>query len=101
MVNASVTSSPSECLSGVGGTGKSFLIHALRSVIHSIWGTQDLECAITAPTGFAAFNVIGLTIHKMFILPIEHDGKEAQYWSISKANQKIMKSILRSAKLTS
>ena len=58
-------------VSGVGGTGKSFLIHALKSLIHQIWPSSDLSCAIAAPTGLAAFNVGGMTIHRLFYLPIE------------------------------
>ena len=36
-------------VSGVGGTGKFFLIHALKSLIHQIWPSSDLSCAIAAP----------------------------------------------------
>ena len=57
-------------VSGVEGTGKSFLIHALKSLIHQIWPSSDLSCAIAAPTGLAAFNVGGMTIHTgSFIFP--------------------------------
>ena len=80
-------------ISGVGGTGKSFLIEAI------IWQSEDLKCAITAPTGLAAFNVGGVTIHRLFQLPIEHEGKEAGYWALPKAAQKVMKSTLRSLKV--
>ena len=86
-------------VSGVGGTGKSFLIHALKCLIDSLWQTDDLTCAIAAPTGLAAFNVGGVTIHRLFQLPIEHEGKQAGYWSLSKAAQKVMRSTLRSLKM--
>ena len=62
-------------VSGVGGTAKSFLIHALKSLIHQIWPSSDLSCPIAAPTGLAAFNVRGMTIHRLFHLPIEHEGR--------------------------
>ena len=52
--------------------------------------------AVAAPTGLSAFNVGGLTIHRLFQLPIEHEGKTAGYWSLSKASQKVMKTKLRS-----
>lgn len=57
-------------VSGVGGTGKSFLINILRKYI-----TQKLnkEVAVAAPTGIAAFNVNGITIHRLFKLPVEID----------------------------
>ena len=54
---------------------------------------------IAAPTGLAAFNVGGMTIHRLFHLPIEHEGRQAGYWSLSKTSQKVMKSTLRSLKL--
>ena len=83
-------------VSGVGGTRKSVLIHVLKRLIHQIWPSSDLPCAITAPTGLAAFNVRGMTIHRLFQIPIEH---EACYWSLSKASHKVMKSTLMSLKL--
>ena len=59
-------------VSGVGGTGKSFLIEAIKALVISVWPLDDLVCAIAAPTGLAAFNVGGTTIHRLFQLPIEH-----------------------------
>ena len=86
-------------ISGVGGTGKSFLIEAIKAFVDDLWSSTDLKCAITAPTGLAAFNVGGVTIHRLFQLPIEHEGKEAGYWSLSKAAQKVMRTALRSLKV--
>ena len=67
--------------------------------IHKVSKISDLSCAIAAPTGLAAFNVGGMTIHRLFHLPIEHEGRQAGYWSLSKPSQKVMKSTLRSLKL--
>ena len=78
-------------VSGVGGTGKSFLIEAIKLLVADIWPSDDVTCAISAPTGLAAFNVGGTTIHRLFQLPIEHEGKTATYWSLPKAAQKVMK----------
>ena len=86
-------------ISGVGGTGKSFLIEAIKAFVDDLWSSTDLKCAITAPTGLAPFNVGGVTIHRLFQLPIEHEGKEAGYWSLSKAAQKVMRTALRSLKV--
>ena len=47
-----------------------------------LWETDDLKCAVTAPTGLASFNVGGVTIYRIFWLPIEHEGKEAGYWAL-------------------
>ena len=86
-------------VSGVGGTGKSFLIEAIKLLVARIWPLDDVTCAISAPTGLATFNVGGITIHRLFQLPIEHKGKTATYWSLPKAAQKVMKTTLHSLKL--
>ena len=52
-------------ISGTAGTGKSHLIHALRSRL------GDRRCKVVAPTGVAAFNVSGSTIHHLFHLPVQ------------------------------
>ena len=52
-------------ISGTAGTGKSHLINALRSRL------GDRRCKVVAPTGVAAFNVSGSTIHHMFHLPVQ------------------------------
>ena len=89
-------------VSGVGGTGKSFLIETLRSLVKEIWkddASNDTICAVAAPTGPAAYNVDGVTVHQLFQLPIQHEGKTAGYWSLSKVTQKVMHTNLRSLKL--
>ena len=86
-------------VSGVRGTGKSFLIEAIRGLVASIWPDHDLTYAITAPTGLAAFNVGGVTVHRLFQLPIEHEGRTAGYWSLSKDSQKTLKTTLRHVKV--
>ena len=88
-------------ISGVGGTGKSFLIETVRALIANIWPEHDYTCAITAPTGIASFNVLlgGITVHLLFPLPIEHEGKTAGYWSLPKISQKTLKVYLRYVKV--
>ena len=49
---------------GEGGTGKSYLIKAIRNFLQS-------RCAIAAPTGKAAFNIGGVTLHSLLQLPIK------------------------------
>ena len=83
-------------VSGVGGTGKSFLIETIKMLVNAI---ENLTCAVAAPTGLAAFNVSGITIHRLFQLPIEHEGKTAGYWSLSKDSQKVMRNRLHHVKL--
>ena len=86
-------------VSGVGGTGKSFLIETIKALVCEEWPSKDITCAIIVSTGLAAFNVGGATIHRLFQLPVEHDSKTAGYWSLPKSSQKVMRSTLRSVKL--
>jgi hypothetical protein len=86
-------------VSGVGGTGKSFLIEAIRALVYGMWSSDSLLCAIAAPTGLAAFNVGGITMHRLFQLPVEHTAKAAGYWSLPKQSQKVMRATLCDVKL--
>ena len=86
-------------VSGVGGTGKSFLIETNKAWVNSTWSLDCLTCAIAAPTGLAAFNVGGITIHRLFQLAVEHEGKSATHWSLPKPSQKVMKNTLRHVKI--
>ena len=58
---------------GVGSMGKSFLIEAIKLLVHSIWMSKELTVVVVSPTGLVAFNVDGLSIHRLFQLPIEHE----------------------------
>ena len=78
-------------VSGVGGTGKSFLIATVKALIDSLWTTEDITCAIAAPTGRAAYNVGGITLHRLFQLQVEHDSRDATYWQLCAESQKIMR----------
>jgi hypothetical protein len=49
---------------GTAGTGKSFLIQALRNLLGD-------KCVVVAPTGVAASNIDGNTIHNMFAIPVQ------------------------------
>ena len=88
-------------ISGVGGTGKSFLIETIRQQVSEIWkdDSADIKCAVGAPTGLASYNIGGVTVHCMFLLPIEHEGKTAGYWPLSKVTQKVMHTNLSRLKL--
>nr|XP_058955383.1 uncharacterized protein LOC131782657 [Pocillopora verrucosa] len=50
-------------INGFAGTGKSYLISALRSLL-------QLSCIVTATTGKASFNINSKTIHSLLNLPI-------------------------------
>ena len=89
-------------VSGVDGTGKSFLIETIKSQEKEIWKdhvSDETTGAIAAPTRLAAYNVGGMTVHHLFQLPIEHEGKTAGYWPLSKLAQKVMRTNLCSLKL--
>lgn len=77
----------------------SFLIDTVKALVNHLWPSCDFTCAVVAPTGLAAFNVSGITIHRLFQLPIEHEGKTAEYWSLPKAALKVMKTTLRNVKM--
>ena len=62
-------------VSGVGGTGKSFLIETIKAQVAEMWNMDNpdtITCAVAAPTGLAAFNIGGVTAHRLFQLPVEH-----------------------------
>ena len=56
-------------ISGTAGTGKSYLINCLRLLL------QD-KVRVAAPTGVAAFNVDGHTLHSLLSLPTKGDYKD-------------------------
>ena len=65
-------------VSGQGGTGKSKVINTLHQSVSKQLTCNGLPVVVAAPTGLAAFNIGGKTIHRLFCLPIEH-GKPADY----------------------
>ena len=83
-------------VSGVGRTRKMFLIEAIRAqadAIRSLQGSNSLIYAFAAPTGLAAFNAGGVTLHHLLQLPIEHEGKGEGYWPLSMEVQKCLRHI--------
>lgn len=54
---------------GVAGTGKSYLINALRNLLQN-------KCVVTATTGKASYNIKGITIHSLLKLPVGPRGKK-------------------------
>ena len=76
-------------ISGCGSTGKSYLIKTIK-----IWvcTATDKHVAVTAPTSIAAFNINGLTIHRLLQLPVEH-GKTPQHRPLSDDSFKIIDNV--------
>ena len=54
-------------INGVTGTGKRYLIIAIRNLLQS-------KCAVTATTGKVAYNIRGVTVHSLLKLPIGSRG---------------------------
>ncbi|KYQ48169.1 DNA repair and recombination protein pif1, mitochondrial [Trachymyrmex zeteki] len=82
-------------VSGEGGTGKSFLIETIK---HWIRIHLKKATAIFAPTGIAAFNIEGLTIHRMFQLPVTHEFT-AKYTHLSDMILKTLRDKLKTVEL--
>ena len=57
-------------LSGTAGSGKSYLIMALRQRIIDAYPEGCRRIRVCAPTGTAAFNVQGDTLHRVLSLPV-------------------------------
>ena len=58
-------------VSGTAGTGKSYLIHCLRLLLGD-------HVRVAAPTGVAAFNIDGYTLHSLLSLPTKGDFKDLE-----------------------
>ncbi len=56
-------------VSGTAGTGKSYLIHCLQLLLGD-------KVRVAAPTGVAAFNVDGNTLHSLLSLPTKGEFKD-------------------------
>ena len=65
-------------ITGGAGTGKSHVISVVHEHFERAQIGDGCACMLMAPTGVAAFNIGGLTIHKVLNLPVEH-GKRTAY----------------------
>ena len=67
-------------VSGTAGTGKSYLIHCLRLLLQH-------QLCVAAPTGVAAFNIDGHTLHSLLSLPTRGDFKDLEGERLNKLQQ--------------
>ena len=73
------------CLNGPGGTGKSHVIKMIRrDVIYLLQRSMKIEpghplVLLTAPTGLAAFNIDGITLHSAFMLSTSNAPVDKSY----------------------
>jgi hypothetical protein len=56
---------------GCGGTGKSFIIKTIISIVQKVTQLNDM-IQVGAPTGAAAFNVQGSTLHRLLGINVSH-----------------------------
>ena len=66
--------------SGTAGTGKSYLIHCLRLLLQH-------QVVVAAPTGVAAFNIDGHTLHSLLSLPTRGEFKDLEGERLTKLQQ--------------
>ncbi len=59
-------------------------------MLQDINNEQGWLTAVFAPTGLAAFNVNGHTIHRFFKLPVFNDNNDT-HWPLSDQNIKLMR----------
>ena len=59
-------------ITGGAGTGKSHVISVIKEHLERAHIGAGNACVLMAPTGVAAFNIGGLTIHRALNLPVEH-----------------------------
>jgi len=86
-------------VSGCGGTGKSYLINTIAQWLSATnANAKSISVAITAPTGLAAYNVGGVIIHRLLMLPVEH-GSTAKYEELSSTSLSIVCNTLIDLKL--
>ena len=67
-------------VSGTAGTGKSYLIHCLKQLL------QD-TVKVAAPTGVAAFNIGGSTLHSLLHLPTRGEFKQLEGRSLQQLQE--------------
>ncbi len=56
---------------GCGGTGKSFIINTIISIVWKLT-QKNSSIQVGAPTGSAAFNVQGSTLHRLLGINVSH-----------------------------
>ena len=69
-------------ISEAAGTGKSYLIHCLRSLL------QD-KVRVVVPTGVVAFNIDGHTLHSLLYLPMKGEFKDFKGEQLNRIQQSL------------
>lgn len=64
IIDSIINSDKNAFITGQAGSGKTYILDVLRRI-------YDGKCMVVAPTGIAALNAGGVTIHRAFRLPIQ------------------------------
>ena len=95
-LHAQCTSDPLHMfISGSGGTGKSYWIKGVSSYIKQVF---NAPVALMAPTGIAASNINGMTVHRLLHLPVQH-GSVPPYAQLSDETLNQTNNLLKDVKL--
>ena len=86
-------------VSGQGGTGKSYLITALLGFFNVQRNVYNRSCdsIVGAPTGLAAANISGQTLHSIFNVPVEHGGAP-KHSQLNKAKLDLVRVVMKRLK---
>ena len=77
------------------GTGKSFLSEVICDTLRSMHSDNSSDgfiVAVLAPTGLAAFNIKGLTIHRILKLPVQRN-KNQPYFELQEDHLKELRKV--------
>ena len=64
-----------------GVTGKSFFISVINEYLMRASCQTSVTVIETTPTGVAAYNIQGVTLHRAFYIPVSHKNQKADYTS--------------------
>lgn len=73
---------------GCGGTGKSFIINTIITLVRKLTGLDD-TVKVAAPSGGAAYNVQGTTIHRLLDVDVSMPYKKLSKEKKKKLQQKL------------
>ena len=89
-------------LTGGAGVGKSHLVRTIVQTVNRLFSrnnqSDETHVLVTAPTGAAAYNIAGHTLHSTFLLPV-HTHKSDDYMPLSSEKLAVLKQNIGSMKL--
>jgi len=78
---------------GAAGTGKTVLVNTIVTILRDIFGINDVV-QLAAPTGCAAFNIGGETMHHLFMIAVRR-ALAGMELDLSEMKKKILKNTFR------